>query len=131
MFRKISNYLTIISLALIVSSSTIFAIPAVPVEKTKVKTIRIDPDKDNSYYNEVIVNGGKDSYTMNVAANKELKVIIRAERPVSLKVTAPDGSNQSYSPERYFTLVFRGEGEHKVELEALSVSLYTLEVINQ
>lgn len=131
MFRKYSNYLTIIALALTISSSTVFALPAAPAERVKVKTIRVDPNKDNSFYNEVIVNGGKDSYTMNVAANKEVKVIVRAERPVSLKVTAPDGSNQSYSPERYFTLVFRGEGEHIVELEALSVSLYTLEVINQ
>lgn len=131
MFRKFSNYLTIIALSLFISSSTVFALPEVPAEKAKVKTIRIDSDKDNSFYNEVIVNGGKDSYTMNVAANKEVKVIIRAEKPVSLRVTAPDGSNQSYAPERFFTLVFRGEGEHTVDLEALSVSLYTLEVINQ
>lgn len=127
MFRTIRNYLTIISLGLVFSTTTMFAAP-IAIEGAKTKTIKVDSSKDYSFYNEVLANGGKDTYTFNVGIDKTTKVVIRSEKAISLKVQAPDGSFQSYAPEKYFSLELRSEGEYTLDLESISVSLYTLEV---
>ena len=127
MFRTIRNYLTVISLGLVFSTTSLLAAPIV-FEGAKTKTINVDSSKDHSFYNEVLANGGKDTYTLNVGVNKTTRVVIRSEKAISLKIQAPDGSFQSYAPEKYFSLDLKADGEYTLDLESISVSLYTLEV---
>lgn len=127
MFRTIRNYLPFISLALVISTTSLFAVP-IAFNSAIAKTINVDSTKDHSFYNEVLANGGKDTYTLNVGINKETRVVIRSEKAISLKVQAPDGSFQSFAPEKYFSLDLKADGEYSIDLEAISVSLYTLEV---
>ncbi len=127
MFRFIRNYLTIISFVLVISTTSLLA-ASVTLEGTKTRTIHVNAADDHSFYNEVLANGGKDTYTLNVGMNNETRVVIRAEKAISLKVQAPDGSFQSYAPEKYFSLELKTDGEYTLDLEATNVSLYTLEV---
>lgn len=127
MFRTIRNYLTIISLVLVISTTSLLAAP-IAFEGVKTKTINVDTSKDHSFYNEVLANGGKDTYTLNVGVNKETRVIVRSEKPISLKIQSPDGTFQSYAPEKYFSLELKADGDYTIDLESISVSLYTLEV---
>ena len=127
MFRTITDCLPVISLSLVISTTSLLAAP-VTLEGAKTRTIHVDAADDHSFYNEVLANGGKDTYTLSVGTNKETRVVIRSEKAISLKVRAPDGSFRSYAPEKYFSLDLKADGEYTLDLEAITVSLYTLEV---
>jgi len=127
MLKKICNSLAIISLAALVGINLIVADTAA----ASTKNIRVDESKEFNFYNGSLLNGGKDTYTLNVESGKEARIVIRSEKPVSLKIQSPDGSTKSYPEERSFTIEMKMAGEYTVDLEALSMCRYTFEVNNR
>jgi hypothetical protein len=128
MFRKISNYLAVLSLSVLVGGSAL-AGPVGPTEKNE--EVRVDETRNFNFYNEVIVSGGKHSYTVRVEAGKGVKVRFKGDKAATLKIKTPNGEVKSYSQDKFFELRLRGEGEYVIELESLFINQYSLEVFQR
>jgi hypothetical protein len=131
MLRKICNYLAIIALSLIVTGNSVIAHPTVSKGKRDVKQITVDDDKDFNFYNEFLSGGSKHSYTIKVEAGKEVKLKVRASKSVALNIQAPSGQTTKNAAEKYFEVRLSAPGEYTVELEALAIAQYSLEVFNK
>lgn len=127
MLKKICNSLAVISVAVLVCVNLIVADTAA----ASSKNIRVDESKEFNFYNGSLLNGGKDTYTVNVESGKEAKIVIRAEKGVALKIQSPDGSTQSHPQEKYFSIELKTSGEYTLDVEALAMCRYTLEVTNR
>ena len=126
MLRKISNYLAVIALCLSVGGTS--ALADSTKGKTEYKKVFVNDSKDFNFYNEFIRGGGKHSYTVKVEAGKEVKIKIHSSKNIALNIQSPSGQTRTNSAERYFEVKLNAEGEYTIELEAIYLSQYSMEV---
>lgn len=131
MLRKFSNYLAVIALSLMVTGNTVLADSASLKKDAKVKTIAVDGSKEFHYYTEFLQSGGKHTYNIKVEAGKEVKVVLRSPKGVSMNIRKHNGEVKNYSAEKYFEVRLRTPGEYVLEVESLSISQYAMEVFNR
>lgn len=131
MFNKIGKYLAVLSLSLIVTGNSVLANPTTLPEKDKVETIRVDENKPVDFYTKILAGGDRHAYNIKVEAGKVVKLKVRANSGVGIKVQTPTGEIASYSQDKYFEVTIRTEGEYTVELESNVVSQYSLQVYNR
>lgn len=130
MFRKICNYAAILSLSLVFTGSAVFANYPLP-NKNKTKSVKVAENKKFSFFNTIISNGENHSYSVKVESGKTSTIFIRTPVGVNVKVKTPTGETKTYSQNKFFEIKLHNEGTYEIEVEANSISRYSMEVFNK
>lgn len=129
MFRKICNYMAVLSLSLAVTGSALANPTTDP--KSPAKEVVVDVVKGGVFFTEIMTAGAKHAYTVKVEPGKQVRIKVRSDNKAALKVQIPGGESKTYGTDKFFDVKLLAEGEYVIEVSSLFISQYSIDIFNQ
>jgi hypothetical protein len=126
MLKNIRNYSALFLVSLVILTNAAFA--GSISEKARGSELINVESKSYNYFNRFLTAAAPQSYRLTVKDGEEKSVKIQSNEGVSIKLYLPNGEVKEYKEEKSFNLEFQTAGEYVVELQAASLSKYTLKV---